>query len=323
MPAPADLPPAASPLAEDIHCPLCDYNLRGLSDPRCPECGYTFTWPALRRQFRHQNTFAFDATARPGLRSLLKTMLLALFPQTFWQRLQPAHRPRAARLLTYCAVIWLPLLLVLLLDPYLREQYSRYRSECQRVETARASFAANVKSDPEVLRRVLSAYGTVEAYAQKMVPSSWVSAWTCLSSPLTYLGLRLLCLLLPALTWPVLLIYQASMRKRHIRQVHVLRAFAYASTFILPGTLIAFGIIPAIDHARSRWVVLFHPSYIDRVVAGCALVSIVLMTYPLWMAYRHYFRFPHALAVALCSQLIVFLLWLEFMALVNSSWLRW
>jgi hypothetical protein len=49
-------PPVADPLepgpqglAEDLPCPRCDYNLRGLAVPRCPECGYRFTWSDLPR----------------------------------------------------------------------------------------------------------------------------------------------------------------------------------------------------------------------------------------------------------------------------------
>lgn len=36
--------PDWSTIGREIHCPLCEYNLRGLSEPRCPECGYQFEW---------------------------------------------------------------------------------------------------------------------------------------------------------------------------------------------------------------------------------------------------------------------------------------
>ena len=54
----AERPTAASSpdwatIDEEVLCALCDYNLRGLADARCPECGARFTWrelldPALR-----------------------------------------------------------------------------------------------------------------------------------------------------------------------------------------------------------------------------------------------------------------------------------
>ncbi len=43
-------PPSLEPwpdeggLNEDVPCPKCQYNLRGLTVPRCPECGFEFTW---------------------------------------------------------------------------------------------------------------------------------------------------------------------------------------------------------------------------------------------------------------------------------------
>ncbi len=33
--------------ARDLHCPECEYNLRMLHMPRCPECGLIFRWQAL------------------------------------------------------------------------------------------------------------------------------------------------------------------------------------------------------------------------------------------------------------------------------------
>jgi len=34
-------------LDEDLPCPQCQYNLRGLMVPRCPECGFAFHWSDL------------------------------------------------------------------------------------------------------------------------------------------------------------------------------------------------------------------------------------------------------------------------------------
>ncbi|MBN2447782.1 MAG: hypothetical protein JXO22_13710, partial [Phycisphaerae bacterium] len=41
---PPDMPnvPEVPPLDRDVYCPRCDYNLRGLTKPRCPECGLVF-----------------------------------------------------------------------------------------------------------------------------------------------------------------------------------------------------------------------------------------------------------------------------------------
>lgn len=39
--------PPTSGIDEDIPCPKCQYNLRGLTVPRCPECGFHFEWKDL------------------------------------------------------------------------------------------------------------------------------------------------------------------------------------------------------------------------------------------------------------------------------------
>ena len=46
--------------AETLHCPLCEYNLRGLSEPRCPECGYRFEWAELRDPSRRLHPYLFE-----------------------------------------------------------------------------------------------------------------------------------------------------------------------------------------------------------------------------------------------------------------------
>ncbi|MBN1346758.1 MAG: hypothetical protein JXQ73_28970 [Phycisphaerae bacterium] len=40
----ADPVPSSGGLDEDVPCPQCGYNLRGLTHPQCPECGYQFEW---------------------------------------------------------------------------------------------------------------------------------------------------------------------------------------------------------------------------------------------------------------------------------------
>jgi len=94
-----------------LRCPQCDYNLTGLTEHRCPECGTPINWAAVRR--------AWDVEIqRPGtcwerwpwylkpLAFLATTFQAALLPWVFAGQL-PA-RPRRLPALTFlvlCVVI--------------------------------------------------------------------------------------------------------------------------------------------------------------------------------------------------------------------------
>ena len=51
-------------IRHDVPCPLCDYNLRGLRDPRCPECGYQFEWPEVLDPRRQEHDYLLELSAR-------------------------------------------------------------------------------------------------------------------------------------------------------------------------------------------------------------------------------------------------------------------
>lgn len=55
MPAAHSEPPTATPPEADggLRCPHCDYNLTGLNESRCPECGNSFDSEELRSRSAH------------------------------------------------------------------------------------------------------------------------------------------------------------------------------------------------------------------------------------------------------------------------------
>lgn len=113
----------------DLSCPECNYNLRMLSQPRCPECGTVFRWqtllhiscprcgegletidggecprcglelnweellgdadPALHRHFEY--------TTKP-IRAIVPTWFAALRPARFWRRIPLESPPAVKRL---------------------------------------------------------------------------------------------------------------------------------------------------------------------------------------------------------------------------------
>jgi hypothetical protein len=52
--------PTAVPSDTGLRCPRCEYNLTGLVEARCPECGTTFDWEDVRRGGPKYPTIAFE-----------------------------------------------------------------------------------------------------------------------------------------------------------------------------------------------------------------------------------------------------------------------
>lgn len=84
MEKPPNLPdtsPVASRIDFDVPCPECRYNLRGLTVPRCPECGEEFDWEEITT-LPHENSRmhegTWDAIAVVWLVVLVLMMILAL-----------------------------------------------------------------------------------------------------------------------------------------------------------------------------------------------------------------------------------------------------
>src|SRR5947207_2344425 len=103
-----------APTEEAIHCPLCDYDLRGLIEPRCPECGYRFDWKDLRDPTRRLHPYLFEHHPERNIRALLRTVRASQRPKRFWRGLFPTQRPDRRRLLIY----WLVPVLLLAVLPF-------------------------------------------------------------------------------------------------------------------------------------------------------------------------------------------------------------
>ena len=95
---------------QDIYCPACGYNLRGLSQPRCPECGQTFdprTLEASRIPWVHRRSIG-------RTRAFWRTVVMATFRnQQFTQELvRPASYPDA-RAFRWTVILWVTMSLAL------------------------------------------------------------------------------------------------------------------------------------------------------------------------------------------------------------------
>ena len=102
-------PPDWQAIHQEVKCPLCDYNLRGLHEPRCPECGYQFDWPSVLDPNKRLHPYLFEHHPERNIRSYVQTLLQHLRPKNFWRMANP--RIDCARPESCCigpSTRWLP-----------------------------------------------------------------------------------------------------------------------------------------------------------------------------------------------------------------------
>lgn len=99
--------PDWSTLETELHCPRCEYNLRLLTLPRCPECGLEFDWEELiaaTARERECPIFEYQWRRRP-IRSLLYTVWLAMTPWRLWRMVKLEFEPRFGSLAVLTLVV--------------------------------------------------------------------------------------------------------------------------------------------------------------------------------------------------------------------------
>lgn len=276
-------------------CPLCNYNLRGLVEARCPECGYRFEWKELLNRLSWEHPWLFEHSARG--RSFFRTLLVGLSPRRFWASVLPMHPPRVGRLIRYWVYMSLSFLvpaLALHVIPMVPFYYAVYENR-QRSESILAS--------PGFLN-LGSGY---RYFYQDYPPLWWV--WEQARVPLyatTAGDLALAGLLWPWLTALTLAIFWRTIRRARIHPAHILRCTIYsAGVFPLLLPVLVGGIHLFEFHLTSPWrtrtILLGWEAFI------LCFLAAAIMSWRLIIAYREYLRFPHAEATCVAVQSIVLL----------------
>ena len=279
-PFPATAPPVADPPpaplsaagadAESVHCPLCEYDLRGLVESRCPECGYCFTWAELRDPSRRTHPYLFEHHPERNAGSFLDTLLGGLAPTRFWSTLYPTQPSRPLRLLIYWVSCALPLLAVAVV--LTSQNFLGLRNAMPWRVWGRAGLV------PTALR--LAAYD-IRGGATVFV--------------------AVMCLAWPWLTLAALLVFQVSLRRARLRWIHVLRCTLYS------GDLVFWYALPLALVALFAWVGGVWPpqSPLGDAWAVVPVALFLVLAYRLSTAYRLYLRFDHPLATVVASQVMV------------------
>jgi hypothetical protein len=328
--APAATAPASVPApSPDLPCPLCDYALRGQTEPRCPECGYRFDWPQLLDPELRRHPYLFEHHPRRNVRSFVRTLLGGLRPRRFWRSLRPSQPSDVRRLVMY----WLIATLLMLAWP-VADVARLFYTDAAEYEAIRARMVSSMQAalrrpNMGLVQQQVARAGGVQAWVDDRHPPTWswrylkgwfvgwsdggsgvgaAGRWPVIRSTL---HVPLFYALWPWLTLATLMIFRASMRRARVKTAHVLRCALYSCD-------IGVMLVPLAAAIGYRGAYVFVPALGGMGIDYRMLAAVVFAAYTgyrLSAAYALYMRFDRPAATAAASQGIVLLL-----VLVGLSW---
>ncbi|MHC4675411.1 MAG: hypothetical protein ACYTBZ_23245 [Planctomycetota bacterium] len=295
---------------EDILCPLCDYNLRMLTVPRCPECGYRFEWSEMLDPRRRLHPYLFEHHPGRNYKSFRQTVFGGWRPKKFWTSLHPIQPSYPKRLMMYWCLAAGVLLFTLLctyifiLVVTVNDDYSW-----------QSKWVKNPTLQPMWRQHVLKQYGSAEAFLDGLylrLLRTQVSSryfWRNVSAVI------LVPLLWPWLTFAALMVFRWSMRLAKVKTIHVLRCCLYSFDIVSWYGLLLLGI--SIIVLMTISTPIFAYDYMTFNVICIWLLAVLVGVWRLWMAYRYYLRFNHSFMTVLSSQIIVFMLAMQLLFIIN------
>jgi hypothetical protein len=306
----------------ELLCPLCDYNLRGLEEPRCPECGHRFEWDALRESITTKHPYLFEH--HNGRMAFVRTWSKSLWPRRFWSKLHTTHEPNRRRLMKF-GIAQTLLASVLLLAPVC----AALVQGILRVRAARASWVArvNLGAPPAFINQMIARFGSIQNAAAATIPyrdlfrdflpyapGSPYPPVQCVA-----ISTIEIILLWPVLTYLTLMFYREVLRQAKIRDVHVLRVAIYsAAPIVFIGPLMC--VIWLIND--TSWPALY--DFFGWLPTSAVLIDTLLMsilTYRVIVACRLYLRLPLLTIGALLTQMLVWLALIRlYLFLVLGRW---
>lgn len=286
-----DAAPAWDRITDDVRCPLCDYNLRGLPQPRCPECGGRFTWEELLARASAGHPYLFEGHPESNVRSYLRTAWEAMRPRRFWTGLRPALPIRPGRLVVYW-VIGACLAFVIMLLYYAAESLYllRYFARFPGGMTGSVSGAST---------------GRLRGWITGVISgdrTTWTDLVNAMISAIPW-ALHSLGVLLAwgLLTLAAMQIFRISMRRARIRPTHTFRMVIYSFDPVV------WALVAAIKSVLMAVHRLWGGGF-GRLSDPVEIMGFIFCGWRLYEAYRQYLRFDHPFSTVLACQVIVLLL---------------
>ncbi len=310
------LAPADDPAHADLRCPLCDYPLRGLPEPRCPECGYAVeSWDELRRRVAETHPFLYEHHPERPWSARARTLLAGLNPWRFWASVRPEHRVVFARLVRY----WIGFAPLLMLPPAMLLAHVASVMHFT-IERERAGYRTFLASRPDT-DVTIRHYGSIEAAIEYAYPRAYTWRFGQLvlrEGPASRL-LAPFCLFAcfwPWLVVPAMYLFALTLRRAQIRPAQVFRCAVYcwdvlvlaAVPMLLATIWMMIRPLPGSPVAmwRRPWQA-WHLSVADWFLPVAVLLGL-LVALRLGVAFGRYLNLRHAIATALLIQTVLGLL---------------
>ena len=295
--------------AEDLHCPVCDYSLRALPEPRCPECGYAFEWAELAEQARQKKLWFYEHAGTFKSHWITRWKSLRLFP--FWREIHAYSTFNSHRLMRYLAASGFLTLVVAVFAPivvrgvalvwYATEAYITWPGP----RVLRASSFRPMPPKPDLLFFLGQIFKALRDQSIAWLRDLFElnrSTWIYDAAVITTV---LLVVVGGPLYWKVL---GRSMRLAGAKSFHLARINVYVSD-VLPVTVFMFAILIDLQFKSPTRYSSFRSFYGPWHGVGTfqawlqfILVTPAILFLPIAVRYgwalRKYLRFPHAAAVA-------------------------
>jgi hypothetical protein len=312
----AAVPGTAAPAQdEQLACPLCDYSLRGLIDPRCPECGYAFDWADLRDPARRRHPYLFEHHPERNVRSFLRTLLGHLRPRKFWGGLLPSQPSNPRRLLLYALIVVIVALVpaAALVVRAGADEWTQMTNTRRRVQADMTGWQAPWYRPPTpnaTTQQIIDLYGPAPTVGEVLLRVWYQPRF--IGPVITHA----LLLAWPGLSLAALMIFQISLRRARLRQVHLARCAVYCgdvvlwASLILAAWLVNLHLWPLLSGKNAT--ILFERYHLLALTISA--LAVLVFVYRLTVALGKYLQFDHPISTALATQFIVLLFTLVVLA---------
>ena len=311
-------PPDWDRVEAEIICPLCEYNLRGLAEPRCPECGYAFVWDEMLHPTRRLHPYLFEHHPVRRLWSLRRTLVGGLYARRFWRSLDPRQPSYPGRLLLYWFLV-VGLYLLAVGAPIAGLVALHARSIIASNQALQPPMKANLKqmtkTNPKDYKQIIYVYGSVEAYLDERVPVRMNARLLerLLGDVIQYFAqnVQVLIFLLLPLVWPWLVspgfvLLVGLMRRPELEVIHVRRCLLL-SFDALPWLGLVFVAMTFASLAQSRLDVVASSNQMAWLTPLAVIAYLVFSIYRLGTAFRLYLQLEHGFTVVWVVHAVVLL----------------